>query len=95
MAVMNGAQALVGTLKANGIEIGRVEPRIAARLVKLIGDGNSYTSGITSISGGDIRIIIREERVSAENIGKVSFPTATRRSCGTTQYRVSAAAFRP
>ena len=64
--------------KANGIEIGRVEPRIAARLVKLIGDGNSYTSGITSISGGDIRIIIREEHVSAENVGKVSFPTATR-----------------
>ena len=66
--------------KANGIEIGRVEPRIAARLVKLIGDGNSYTSGITSISGGDIRIIIREEHVSAGNVGKVSFPTATRTS---------------
>lgn len=66
--------------KANGVEIGRVEPRIAARLVKLIGDGNSYTSGITSISGGDIRIIIREEHVSAGNVGKVSFPTATRTS---------------
>ncbi|NBO52020.1 MAG: hypothetical protein EBU83_01080 [bacterium] len=66
--------------KANGVEIGRVEPRIAARLVKLIGDGNTYTSGITSISGGDIRIIIREEHVSAGNVGKVSFPTATRTS---------------
>jgi hypothetical protein len=66
--------------KANGIEIGRVEPRIAARLVKLIGDGNTYTSGITSISGGDIRIIIREEHVSVGNVGKVSFPTATRTS---------------
>jgi len=66
--------------KANGVEIGRVEPRIAARLVKLIGDGNTYTSGITSISGGDIRVIIREEHVSAGNVGKVSFPTATRTS---------------
>jgi hypothetical protein len=46
----------------------------------LIGDGNSYTSGITSISGGDIRVIIREEHVSAGNVGKVSFPTATRTS---------------
>jgi hypothetical protein len=64
--------------KANGIEIGRVEPRIAARLLKLIADGNVYSAGITSISGGDIRIIIREESVSAKNIGKVSFPTATR-----------------
>ena len=64
--------------KANGIEIGRVEPRIAARLFKLIADGNIYSAGITSISGGDIRIIIREESVSAKNLGKVSFPTATR-----------------
>jgi hypothetical protein len=64
--------------KANGVEIGRVEPRIAARLLKLIADGNVYSAGITSISGGDIRIIIREESVSAKNIGKVSFPTATR-----------------
>ncbi len=64
--------------KANGIEIGRVEPRIAARLLKLIADGNVYSAGITSISGGDIRIIVREESVSAKNIGKVSFPTATR-----------------
>ena len=67
---------LVG--KANGVEIGRVEPRIAARLVKLISDGNAYSSGITSISGSDIRIIIREERVSTQNVGKVSFPTAMR-----------------
>lgn len=66
------------TAKANGIEIGRVEPRIAARLLKLISDGNVYSAGITSISGGDIRIIIREESVSAKNVGKVSFPTATR-----------------
>ncbi len=64
--------------KANGVEIGRVEPRIAARLLKLIADGNVYSAGITSISGGDIRIIIREESISAKNLGKVSFPTATR-----------------
>lgn len=64
--------------KANRVEIGRVEPRIAARLLKLIADGNAYSAGITSISGGDIRIIIREESVSAKNLGKVSFPTATR-----------------
>ena len=58
----------------------RVEPRIAARLVKLISDGNVYSAGITSISGSDIRIIIREEHVSAGNVGKVSFPTAMRTS---------------
>jgi len=66
--------------KANGVEIGHVEPRIAARLLKLIADGNVYIAGITSISGGDIRIIIREESVSAKNLGKASFPAATRAS---------------
>ena len=87
LAQVNSGDAVelvvVGTrliAKANGVEIGRVEPRIAARLVKLISDGNVYSSGITSISGSDIRIIIREERVSAQNMGKVSFPTAMRTS---------------
>lgn len=87
LAQVNSGDAVelvvVGTrliAKANGVEIGRVEPRIAARLVKLISDGNVYSSGITSISGSDIRIIIREERVSTQNIGKVSFPTAMRTS---------------
>ncbi|MEY4666520.1 MAG: hypothetical protein RIQ87_300 [Chloroflexota bacterium] len=73
--------SVVGTrliASTNSVEIGRVEPRIAARLVKLMSDGNSYTAGITSISKTDIRIIIREEVVSTKNIGKVSFPTATR-----------------
>ena len=85
LAQVNSGDAVelvvVGTrliAKANGVEIGRVEPRIAARLVKLISDGNVYSSGITSISGSDIRIIIREERVSTQNVGKVSFPTALR-----------------
>lgn len=87
LAQVNSGDAVelvvVGTrliAKANGVEIGRVEPRIAARLVKLISDGNVYSSGITSISGSDIRIIIREERVSTQNVGKVSFPTAMRTS---------------
>ena len=87
LAQVNSGDAVelvvVGTrliAKANGVEIGRVEPRIAARLVKLISDGNIYSSGITSISGNDIRIIVREERVSTQNIGKVSFPTAMRTS---------------
>ena len=87
LAQVNSGDAVelvvVGTrliAKANGVEIGRVEPRIAARLVKLISDGKVYSSGITSISGSDIRIIIREERVSTQNVGKVSFPTAMRTS---------------
>ncbi len=63
---------------SNGVRIGVVEPRVAARLLKLIADGNKYLAGVTSISEGDCRIIIREVFQDPRNYGKVSFPTATR-----------------
>ena len=64
--------------KANGVEIGRVEPRIAARLLKLIADGNKYAAGVTSLGEKDVRIIIREIFQDPKNYGKVSFPTAAK-----------------
>src|SRR5829696_6329769 len=33
--------------KSNGRHIGYVEPRVAARLLKLFADGNKYTAGVT------------------------------------------------
>lgn len=63
---------------ANGVEIGFVEPRVAARLVKLIAEGNKYAAGVTSLGDKDVRIIIRETYQDPRNYGKVSFPTAAR-----------------
>ena len=34
---------------SNGMRIGVVEPRVAARLLKLIADGNKYLAGVTSL----------------------------------------------
>ena len=34
---------------SNGVRIGIVEPRVAARLLKLIADGNKYLAGVTSL----------------------------------------------
>jgi tetratricopeptide (TPR) repeat protein len=45
---------------SNGIRIGVVEPRVAARLLKLIADGNKYIAGVTSLGDRDVRLIIRE-----------------------------------
>ena len=45
---------------SNGVRIGVVEPRVAARLLKLIADGNKYAAGVTSLGDKDVRIIIRE-----------------------------------
>jgi tetratricopeptide (TPR) repeat protein len=64
--------------RANGKLIGYVEPRVAARLLKLMADGNKYTAGVTSIGERDVRIIIRETYQDMANYGKVSFPTAAK-----------------
>src|SRR3712207_4654828 len=64
--------------KSNGTQIGYVEPRVAARLLKLIAEGNKYTAGVTSIGERDVRIIIRETYQDPANYGKVSFPTAAK-----------------
>jgi hypothetical protein len=63
---------------SNGIRIGVVEPRVAARLLKLITNGNKYAAGVTSLGAQDVRIIIREVFQDPRNYGKVSFPTAAK-----------------
>lgn len=63
---------------SNGVEIGVVEPRVAARLLKLIADGNKYAAGVTSLGERDVRIIVREIYQDPSNYGKVSFPTAAK-----------------
>ena len=63
---------------SNGVRIGVVEPRVAARLLKLMADGNKYAAGVTSLGDKDVRIIIREIFQDPANYGKVSFPTAAK-----------------
>jgi hypothetical protein len=65
---------------SNGVRIGIVEPRVAARLIKLIADGNKYLAGVTSLGDKDVRLIIREVFQDPRNYGKVSFPTAAKSS---------------
>jgi hypothetical protein len=60
------------------MRIGTVEPRVAARLLKLMADGNKYAAGVTSLGDKDVRLIIREVFQDPSNYGKVSFPTAAK-----------------
>ena len=64
--------------KSNGVRIGVVEPRVAARLLRLMADGNKYAAGVTSLGDQDVRIIIRETYQDPANYGMVSFPTAAK-----------------
>ena len=64
--------------RSNGVEIGAVERSVAARLLKLMADGNKYAAGVTSLGDRDVRIIIREIYQDPRNYGKVSFPTSAK-----------------
>jgi tetratricopeptide (TPR) repeat protein len=66
--------------RSNGVAIGKVERAVAARLLKLMAEGNKYAAGVTSLGDKDVRIIIREVFQAPANYGKVSFPTAAKAS---------------
>ncbi|WIG60766.1 MAG: hypothetical protein OJF49_003514 [Ktedonobacterales bacterium] len=59
---------------ANGDRIGRIEPRLASRLIKFMDSGNQYAAGITELGDKEVRVIIRETFQHPDMFGKVSFP---------------------
>jgi len=74
--------------RVGGATIGSVEPRFAARLLKLMAGGNRYEAAITTIheAGADLTIIIREVFTHPSNFGKVSFPTVSQSGAGVRPY---------
>lgn len=74
--------------RVNDTTIGGVEPRIAARLIKLMAGGNRYEAAITTIhdAGAELTIIIREVFTHPVNFGKVSFPTLGQAGAGVRPY---------
>lgn len=65
-------------MNAAGERIGRVEPRLANRLIKFIQGGNRYEAAISDLTDTEVRLIIRETFQHQSQFGKVSFPaTAT------------------
>lgn len=55
--------------------IGRIEPRLATRLIEYMEGGNQYAAGMTELQPHQARIIIRETFQSPSQFGKVSFPS--------------------
>ncbi|HVM25957.1 MAG TPA: tetratricopeptide repeat protein [Candidatus Limnocylindrales bacterium] len=74
--------------KVGSAVVGMVEPRIAARLLKLMAAGNRYEAAITTIheAAAELTIIIREVFTHPSNFGKVSFPTVGQASGGVRPY---------
>lgn len=57
-----------------GDRIGRIEPRLANRLIKFMEGGNQYAAGITDLEENMVRLIIRETFQHPSQFGRVSFP---------------------
>lgn len=60
---------------AGGEDIGRIEPRLANRLINFMEGGNRYSAGILAIENGQVRVIIREDYQHPDMVGRVSFPS--------------------
>lgn len=72
LSVQNGKLLIYSSA---GDYIGQVEPRLALRLSELIKGGNQYQGAITSAQGEQVKVMLRETKVSPEQVGKRSFPT--------------------
>lgn len=57
-----------------GEYLGQVEPKIGARLSKLIEGGNRYVAAVASANDGKIKIIITEIYQHSSQVGRPSFP---------------------
>lgn len=58
----------------DGAYLGRVDERLAARLIRLIQAGNRYQAGVVGADERSVRIIIRETYQAPQNAGRISFP---------------------
>ena len=64
---------------SHGEYLGQVEPRLAARLIRLMQGGNEYVAVLTSVAETSMVVLIREEHQDPSQTGILSFP---RRSDG-------------
>lgn len=64
----------VTVLNRTGRQLGRLDPRLAARLIRLQGGGNKYVAAVASVTHENISVVVRETYQSAKMSGVVSFP---------------------
>lgn len=70
----SGQQVLV--VDETGQQIGRLEPRLAARVLKLLEMGNRYSAAVTAAEDTSVRVIVRETYRDPKMGNRPSFPTS-------------------
>ncbi len=68
-------QGRIKVTDAAGGYIGSLEPKIAARLMRLMLGGNEYQATVTGVGFQELTIIIRETYKHPSQVGVVSFPS--------------------
>jgi tetratricopeptide (TPR) repeat protein len=71
---IEGANVLV--FNPAGEQLGRIEPKLRQRLIRLMGMGNQYSAVVTSVDEQSLRIIIRETYRDPSMGSRPSFPTS-------------------
>lgn len=64
----------ISVIDAEGHVIGRLEPKLAQRLIELTEGGNRYLAAVAQAIGGQVRILLREIFQSPAMRDRVSFP---------------------
>ena len=70
---IDGATVWALTFQSNSL--GYIEPKLAARMIKLLTAGNKYVSAVASIVNGEISLMIREVYKHPNVSEVVSFPS--------------------
>lgn len=70
--------ATVTVLSRTGQPLGRLDPKLAARFIKLQNGGNQYVAAVASVTQDGISVVVRETYQAAKMSGVVSFPSTGR-----------------
>jgi hypothetical protein len=71
---VQGNQVLV--TGSTGESLGKIEPKLRQRLIRLVNMGNTYTAFVTSVDEQSLRVIIHETHRDPSMGNRPSFPTA-------------------
>ncbi len=73
---VEGERLLV--LSDDGVQLGEIDPRVASRVIKLMGSGNEFEAYALGMSAQSLRIILRETFRHQDNEGVMTFPRQIR-----------------
>jgi len=79
----------------DGLRIGRLDARLAQRLLPLIEGGNRYSAAVTAVEAGMLRVIVRETYQHPSLAGRLSFPVGNKPAAPRAYTRATASLYGP